>query len=411
MPREDLLEYQSGLLEKMVRHARAHVPFYRNRLEFLFAEDGRFMMERWRELPTLTRAAAQTAGEELFAAEVPSDSGGWSERQTSGSTGTPLRHRRSNIANFVSMCVKQRDYEAYQLNFDSAVASVQAIHSGPSDIPEGAARRWNFYGSGPILVFDVRSSVAEQLQWLEKVRAPYLRVFASLLKGLAEHALREGSSLKFEAMLPYGENLSPEIREIATRAFSGKVIGSYGSTETGRLAAECAICGRYHVPAEAVLVEILLSDGKAAQAGEVGRVVVTPFYNFAMPLLRYEIGDLAEAGPDGECDFTLPSLNRILGRTRNLFKLRDGSQIWPDTRTSEMQRYIGFAQLQIVQTSFDEVEVRYVPDGSARVPDEAGLQEYFRSVIHPSLKVKAVAVEEIARSASGKFEDYVSLVG
>jgi hypothetical protein len=40
----------------------------------------------------------------------------------------------------------------------------------------------------------------------------------------------------------------------------------------------------------------------------------------------------------------------------------------------------------------------------------AGLQEYFRSVIHPSLMVKTVAVKEIARTPSGKFEDYVSLV-
>ena len=54
------------------------------------------------------------------------------------------------------------------------------------------------------------------------------------------------------------------------------------------------------------------------------------------------------------------------------------------------------------------VEVRYVPDGSSRPADEAGLQEYFRSV-HPSLSVRTVAVNEIARTPSGEFEDYVSL--
>jgi phenylacetate-CoA ligase len=410
MPQEQLLEYQRGLLEKMVRHARAYVPFYRDRLDALFTENGRFSLARWGELPVLTRAAAAQAGAELFATELPAENSEWSERQTSGSTGLPLRHRRSTVANFVSMCVKHRDYESYRLNFDSPVASIQAIHRGPSDIPEGAPRRWNFYGKGPILVFDVRSSIEQQFEWLLKVQVPYLRVFASLLKGLAEHAIRMGTYLPFEAMFPYGENLSPETRDLASSAFSGRVIGSYGATEIGRIASECAACGRYHVPVEIVVVEILREDGSIARPGEAGRVVVTSLYNFAMPLLRYEIGDLAEAGPDGQCVFTLPTLSRILGRTRNLFKLRDGSRVWPDTRTSEMQRYVGLSQVQIVQTGVEEVEVRYVPDGSSRPVNAAGLQEYFRSVIHPSLMVKAVAVKEIARTPSGKFEDYVSLV-
>ena len=403
--------YQQGLLEKMLLHARSHVPFYRDRLETVFSADGRFNRSRWHELPILTRGEAQRSGADLYAQEVPAESGNWSEQQTSGSTGMPLRHRRSQIAGFVNMCVRHREYESYKLDFGGRLASIQSMSAEAPGASNDAVRRWNFYDKGPMLRFPIRSSVEQQFEWLQRLRAPYLRVFPSLLKALAEYAMQlPAPVLTFSAMLAYGENLSQETREIAHKAFGGRVIHSYGATETGRLAAECAKCGRFHVPAETVLIEILRPDGTPAQPGETGRVIVTPLYNFAMPLIRYEIGDFAEVGPSEECQNLLPTLSRTFGRTRNLFKLSDGSRVLPDTRARDMLRYVGLVQVQVVQTTLQDIEVRYVADESNRVPDEIGLQDYFRSVIHPSLNVKAVAVANIGRSPSGKFEDYISLV-
>ena len=67
-------------------------------------------------------------------------------------------------------------------------------------------------------------------------------------------------------------------------------------------------------------------------------------------------------------------------------------------------------QFQIVQTSFDEIEVRYRPIPGAPPADEAGLGTYLRQEIAPDLRVTAVPVDDIPRSADGKFEDFVSLV-
>jgi phenylacetate-CoA ligase len=400
-------DYQNGLLEDLLRHARDQVPFYRDRLGAVFSPDRRFNRGLWQELPILTRLAAQQAGADLYARETPTDSGDWNEQQTSGSTGMPFRHRRSQLAGFINMCARHRDYERHDLNFEGTVASIQSV----SDPEDNAERRWNFYGTGQLLRYPVRSSVEQQFEWLRSVRAPYLRIYPSLLRALAEHVSQLPSAdLSFEAILTYGENLTSETRQIAQEIFGGRVIHSYGATETGRLAADCAICRRYHVPSEIVLVEVIRDDGMPARPGETGRVVATPFYNFAMPLIRYDIGDLAEVGEADGCEWKLPTLNRVLGRTRNLFRLPDGSRVWPDTRARDMLRYVGFVQVQVVQTAVEEIEVRYVADGSERVPDNTGLQEYFRSVLHPSLRVTAQAVEQIPRSPSGKFEDYVSLV-
>ena len=56
------------------------------------------------------------------------------------------------------------------------------------------------------------------------------------------------------------------------------------------------------------------------------RVVISTLHNFAMPLLRYDIGDFAEVGDDCPCGRRLPVLKRILGRQRNLLCLPSGQR-------------------------------------------------------------------------------------
>ena len=54
-------------------------------------------------------------------------------------------------------------------------------------------------------------------------------------------------------------------------------------------------------------------------------------------------------------------MRRILGRYRNLFRFRDGTEIWP--RFNFLRDFIKVRQIQIVQTDYDHIEIRYVPEG------------------------------------------------
>jgi hypothetical protein len=66
-----------------------------------------------------------------------------------------------------------------------------------------------------------------------------------------------------------------------------------------------------HVCAESFFVELLDEAGEPAPQGELGRVVLTSLHNFAMPLIRYDIGDLAAFGPACSCGRGLPALLRF----------------------------------------------------------------------------------------------------
>jgi len=130
-----------------------------------------------------------------------------------------------------------------------------------------------------------------------------------------------------------------------------------------------------------------------------------------MPLIRYELGDYAEVGTTASsCGRNLPTIRRILGRYRNLFRFRDGTRIWPAAGWFYLHEFMALKQFQIVQTDFDNIEIKYVPHGEPGPIDLAALTQRVRSVLSQKVDVTVRAVERIERSASGKFEDCVSLV-
>ena len=74
-----------------------------------------------------------------------------------------------------------------------------------------------------------------------------------------------------------------------------------------------------------LIVEVLDSDGYPAALGQEGRVVVTDLSSRPVPLIRYEIGDLAswQETPCG-CGRTLPGLASIGGQKMKRLVLQNG---------------------------------------------------------------------------------------
>lgn len=131
------------------------------------------------------------------------------------------------------------------------------------------------------------------------------------------------------ALFVGGEPLSPARRARISALWNAPVVEEYGSTETGTLAGQCPQ-GRLHLWADRVLCEVLdPSSGKLSEEGR-GRLVVTPLYREAMPLLRYNLDDEVEVEyTDCACGWRLPVV-RVLGR---------GGFAWPvGTGTVDQQQ-------------------------------------------------------------------------
>ena len=197
-------------------------------------------------------------------------------------------------------------------------------------------------------------------------------------------------------------------RALCRRAWNVPVCDIYSAQEVGYIALQCPDGDHYHLQAESALVEILDDAGCPCAPGTIGRVVVTPLYNFAMPLLRYALGDHAEAGAPAGCGRGLPVVTRILGRTRNMLTLPDGGRLWP--RLSELRygEVLPVEQFQLVQKSRSLLELRLVAKRRGNAEEEARLRELVVARIGHPFEVDIRYAERIERGATGKYEDFRS---
>ncbi len=160
---------------------------------------------------------------------------------------------------------------------------------------------------------------------------------------------------------------------------------------------------------ENVYLEVVDKTGEPCPVGTGGRVLITSLHNFATPLIRYDIGDYAESGDPCPCGRGLPVLTRILGRARNRMILPDGRSEFP--YFGEYHQYAAIStavrQFQYVQRSLEEIEKKMVVSEPLTPEQEEKTKELIiRSLGHP-FRVTLSYHDEIPRSASGKFEEFV----
>jgi phenylacetate-CoA ligase len=119
-----------------------------------------------------------------------------------------------------------------------------------------------------------------------------------------------------------GEPLSPARRARITELWNVPVVEEYGCTEVGSMAGTCPQ-GRMHFWADRVLPEVLDPETSTLSREGVGRLVLTPLFREAMPLLRYDLEDRVELRYDDcPCGWYLPTI-KVLGRNVHGFSVGD----------------------------------------------------------------------------------------
>jgi phenylacetate-CoA ligase len=266
--------------------------------------------------------------------------------------------------------------------------------------------------TGPGYLLNVQSTIEQQAKWLRRVNPGYVLAYPSILLALAHLFEERGWRLpNVRQVQTFGEILEPECRDACERVFGAQVVDLYSSQEVGYVAIQCSDCQDYHVQSENLLVEILDDADRECRPGEIGRVVVTTLHNFAMPLLRYDIGDYAEVGEQCSCGRGLPVLKRIFGRQRNLLTLPDGRRRWPLFNVGERPEELPpFFQFQVIQRTLTNIEVLVVRHQPLAASEEKRVQRYMQQTLGYPFEIVVRCVESIPRGRSGKFEDFVSEV-
>lgn len=412
---ERLLELQLRQLQQLLRHAGATVPFYRERLAAAgFDAKPKLTLEAFRALPLLTRREIQRAGPEMHCTALPAAFGKAGVTSTTGSTGEPVKVKRTQIDQLLWNANTLRDHHWHQRDFGGKLAVIRATGSDARP-PNGAvARSWgppaaDLYQTGPVVKLNSDVDVAAQAQWLLVQKPDYLLTYPSIVKALirwfADHGqcppnLREVRTL--------GETVDPSLRTACRETLGVSIVDGYSSQEMGYLALQCPVSGTFHVMAESVLLEILDERGMPCAPGQVGRVVVTSLHNAAMPMVRYVLGDEAEVGSPCACGRGLPVIARVLGRVRNLLTLPTGQRLRP-ALVDVFKHFEAVRQYQVIQRAPDALEARLLTDVPLDAETESRLREALRALAGFPFHIAFVYFsEELPRGPGSKFEEFVS---
>lgn len=237
----------------------------------------------------------------------------------------------------------------------------------------------------------------------------YLYGYSSSLYWLALGAIEHGVKLHLQVVVTDAEPLFPWQREVIERAFHCPVRETYGLAEMVAAASECE-SGRLHLWPEAGYIETLDERARPVAGCRSGRLVATGLLNEAMPLVRYETGDMLQ--PTGSsvgcpCGRSLALVDQVTGRQDDAILTRDGRRIVQiDTAFGTDMPIL---EAQIVQETLDKITVRVVPDRGWSREDEQNLCEAMRERVG-EMDIRVVTVPMIERTWAGKYRIIVSRV-
>jgi phenylacetate-CoA ligase len=411
---EQLEAAQLRQLGILLQHCWNTVPFHRDRLENAgWTPSGRLDSTLWRRLPLLGREDIQTAGTALHSTALPKGHGRTHTIRTSGSTGKPVAVVKTAAEGLYWHAFVLRDHLWHGHDFSRRLAVIRLLEDAAAAPPNGMQQRsWGgaagrAYRTGPAFALGIAATTEQQLAWVRRVRPGYLLTMPSMARAAAELALDQGVELPgLAAVLTMGEVCSPDVRAAIRAAWDVPVQDAYSSQEVGYMALQCPEHEHYHLQSESALVEVLDDDGQPCAPGRLGRIVATPLHNFAMPLIRYDIGDYAEVGAPCSCGRGLPVVTRIAGRVRNMLRLPGGGLIWPLLASQDYRDIAPIRQAQIAQIAPDRLEARLLPERPLTADEENALRDKINARIGHVFEIGFTYPTEIPRGPSGKFEDF-----
>ncbi|MGE0556686.1 MAG: phenylacetate--CoA ligase family protein [Burkholderiales bacterium] len=416
-PAELLLQHQLRQLQLLLDHAWRTVPFYRERLDAAgYRAGGTLTMERLRSLPLLTRRDIQDAGPALRSTAVPQQFGATHENQTSGATGQPVRVLRTAVDALLWQANTLRDHEWHGRDQLLKLVAIRALARGVADPPHGivmpgwGAASESVRATGPSALLSLDADIVTQAAWIRSHAPAYLLTYPGNLDALLTHFMGCGERLpELRAVLTVGETVSRALRAKCRDGLGVGIEDVYSSQELGYIALQCPVSGHYHVMAECVLVEVLDATGRPCAPGETGRLVISSLHNFAMPLIRYELRDYATVGAPCACGRSLPVLERITGRERNMVRLPDGTLHWPLVGFNRFREIAPVRQYQLVQHTLQAVEVRLACDRALTAAEEQQLGAVIREALGYPFELRFEYFDrELPRAPNGKFEEFVS---
>lgn len=245
------------------------------------------------------------------------------------------------------------------------------------------------------------TAVEHHVDVIERERPYLLTGLPTYLQEIARHVRRAGRRLHVPVVRPIGAVSSPRMKQFIAESLRAEVLETYGSNELGCVASECRCRRGMHVAMGCFVVEVL-RDGRPAQPGELGRLVITGLDNLAMPLIRYDLGDVGRFYQEPcECGRTTQRIE-CEGRLQALVVTSAGRPVTEQEIMDVAYFDLGLEHFQLIEHRPGEFDLLIVPAPDTS-PDIQAVRASFARLLDQPRQLDVFPVETIYPEATGKF--------
>lgn len=420
LDRQAVKELQGQKLEELILHAYRHVPFYQHLFEVhaLVDRQGKVNLERFTDLPLLDKETIRENWQDLKSDDLNQRT--WRENTSGGSTGEPVKFIQDSTYHDWSVAKKMLfdEWTGYRLG-DKKLT----LWGSERDLLVGRESFKTYLGRwlrNEVMLNSFKMSpetMKEYVNTINSFQPKQILAYVESIYELARFIEREKLQVYSPAaIMTSAGTLHNHMREKIEAVFEAPVFNRYGSREVGDIACEDASHAGLLVSAPTHYVELLDQEGVPTKPGEVGELVVTLLTNFAMPLIRYRIGDMGVwADTTVTQTKALPVLSEVTGRVTDTFLTKAGTQVYGEYFTHLFYFQSWIEKFQVVQESFDHIVVKIVPvqkkgfDPASVRKELDDIQKKIEFVMG-ECRVEFAFVDTIAPTGSGKYRYTISKV-
>jgi len=406
LSRQELQELQLTLLKRLIRHCYHTVPYYKKMMDDhgIKVEDIK-TLDDIKQFPILTKKDVLQAGKSIVSTKYPT----WLMRiaHTGGTTGTPLLIWRDiiSIGNNHAFFRRQKDWAGIGLRDKIAILTGRLIVK--PDKKNACLYAYDPFMKELILsTYHLSKDTAkEYAEVIRRHKVKAIDGYPSAVYLLAKACLDSGIELKLRSVLTSSETLTESMRNTISQAFKCRVYDYYGSAERTCIIHTCDH-GSYHVIPEYGLTELIpmedTADGRC-------RVISTGFWNMAMPLIRYDTGDILwKSDKHCSCGRAYPVIKSLSGRKGDVIRTPSGREFGAAILTHLLYGTNHILESQIIQDASDHLTIEYVPTEEFLNKDMEDFKSLLAKHLPRELRVDIRQVEAVNRTRDGKIKPVVS---
>jgi len=407
----ELKQFQIKKLRKLLIYTNNNVPFYHDLFKDLnFNPVTVTSPEDISRLPILTKDIIKSHFKELCSTNISKNN--LTLTSTSGSTGEPMKFYITSYWRACNMAAAYRSWgwAGYNLG-DKMVylwgATQDLNHNTMNDKIRNTLLRITKLNTNPL----TKEKMDDHLRILRKFKPKIINSYSSAAYTLSKYMNEEGiDDIEPTAVLTTGDMLYENRRKSIEQAFNTEIYDYYSGRDTSLQAAECSEHHGYHLSIENAVVEFI-KDDEPVSPGEMGNIVITDLNNYAMPFIRYKIGDLGV--PSDEicpCGINLPLMKSVKGRIFDRIITPDGKIFTGEYfHCSIIKNNVqSIKEFQIIQKTKDHIILMIVKNGNEKKDDIDRFIKSIKESLGETVQIEVEYTSQIKRTKSGKLRHIIS---